>query len=174
EMEALDDNIRVDPESEAYIIFTSGSTGEPKGVMVSHAAAVNTLEDINRRFGVTAQDRLLAVSALDFDLSVYDIFGILGAGASLVLIDETTRRDATAWLKSIKQHGVTIWNSVPVLLEMLLNVAEGREMLPGLRLALISGDWIGLNLPGWLKRIAPECRFAALGGATEAAVWSNL
>ncbi|EKH2732140.1 AMP-binding protein, partial [Salmonella enterica] len=39
---------------------------------------------------------------------------------------------------------------------------------------LISGDWIGLNLPGWLKRIAPQCRFAALGGATEAAVWSNL
>ncbi|EMJ9669934.1 AMP-binding protein, partial [Salmonella enterica] len=95
-------------------------------------------------------------------------------GASLVLIDEATRRDATAWLKSIKQYGVTIWNSVPVLLEMLLNVAEGGGMLPGLRLALISGDWIGLNLPGWLKRIAPQCRFAALGGATEAAVWSNL
>ncbi|EMB9905293.1 amino acid adenylation domain-containing protein [Salmonella enterica] len=174
EMDALDDGIRVEPESEAYIIFTSGSTGEPKGVIVSHAAAVNTLEDINRRFGVTAQDRLLAVSALEFDLSVYDIFGVLGAGASLVLIDEATRRDATAWLKSIKQYGVTIWNSVPVLLEMLLNVAEGGGMLPGLRLALISGDWIGLNLPGWLKRIAPQCRFAALGGATEAAVWSNL
>ncbi|EJM8643411.1 amino acid adenylation domain-containing protein, partial [Salmonella enterica] len=174
EMDALDDGILVEPESEAYIIFTSGSTGEPKGVIVSHAAAVNTLEDINRRFGVTAQDRLLAVSALEFDLSVYDIFGVLGAGASLVLIDEATRRDATAWLKSIKQYGVTIWNSVPVLLEMLLNVAEGGGMLPGLRLALISGDWIGLNLPGWLKRIAPQCRFAALGGATEAAVWSNL
>ncbi|WP_344977593.1 AMP-binding protein, partial [Salinactinospora qingdaonensis] len=64
----------------AYVIFTSGSTGEPKGVEISHGAVVNTIDDINERFGVGPEDRSLALSALDFDLSVYDLFGPLSAG----------------------------------------------------------------------------------------------
>lgn len=63
------------------MIFTSGSTGEPKGVEISHAAAWNTIADINARHGITGDDRVFALSALDFDLSVYDIFGLLAAGA---------------------------------------------------------------------------------------------
>jgi non-ribosomal peptide synthetase component F len=64
----------------AYVIFTSGSTGEPKGVMIEHRSALNTVLDINERFGVSADDRILALSSLSFDLSVYDIFGALAAG----------------------------------------------------------------------------------------------
>ncbi|MGP9565815.1 AMP-binding protein, partial [Halomonas sp. AOP43-D1-12] len=64
--------VTVDPASPAYIIFTSGSTGEPKGVQIAHQAAANTLDDINARCGITDTSRGLAVSALDFDLSVYD------------------------------------------------------------------------------------------------------
>lgn len=61
----------------AYIIFTSGSTGTPKGVMIDHRAAMNTLEDINERFGLNAQDRVFGLSSLSFDLSVYDAFAPL-------------------------------------------------------------------------------------------------
>ncbi len=61
----------------AYVIFTSGSTGPPKGVMVDHGAAVNTVLDVNRRFGIDDRDRVLGLSSLSFDLSVYDIFGLL-------------------------------------------------------------------------------------------------
>jgi amino acid adenylation domain-containing protein len=164
----------VNPNTMAYIIYTSGSTGEPKGVMMSHRAAWNTIIDINRRFSVDENDRVLAVSALDFDLSVYDIFGMLSVGGAVVLIDEEDQREARRWAEQIMRWKVTVWNSVPVLLDMLLAVDTHAEMLQTLRLALLSGDWIGLDLPGRLSIRAPQCRFIAMGGATEAAIWSNV
>ncbi|MCA8093728.1 amino acid adenylation domain-containing protein [Burkholderia anthina] len=161
----------ISPDDPAYVIFTSGSTGEPKGVEISHRAAANTIDDLNRRFNVGLDDRMLAVSALDFDLSVYDIFGLLGVGGAVVLVGETDRREPDVWLHLVRTHRITLWNTVPVLLDMLL-VAAGDQPLP-LRLAFASGDWIGLDLPARLARVAPGARFIAMGGATEAAIWSN-
>ncbi|MFF7992001.1 amino acid adenylation domain-containing protein [Kitasatospora xanthocidica] len=161
------------PDDLAYVIFTSGSTGEPKGVEITHRAAANTVTDVNERFGVGGQDRTLAVSALDFDLSVYDVFGPLSTGGAVVLIGEEDRRDARRWLELVRRHGVTVWNTVPALLDMLLTVAEAADPPEPLRLALVSGDWVGLDLPGRLAVLRPRCRFVALGGATEAAIWSN-
>ena len=163
---------RVSIELGAYVIFTSGSTGEPKGVEVSHRAAANTVEDINARFGVGQSDRVLAVSALDFDLSVYDIFGLLSAGGAVVIPEEEDRREARRWMELVQRCRVTVWNSVPALLNMLLLVTP-QGCSGGLRLALVSGDWVGLDLPERLKARWPACRFIALGGATEAAIWSN-
>jgi amino acid adenylation domain-containing protein len=160
-------------EDLAYIIFTSGSTGEPKGVEISHRAAVNTIEDINARYAVGPSDRLLQISALDFDLSVYDIFGMLSAGGSLLLVDEQARREAAEWADAVRAHGVTMWNTVPALLDMLVIAAASTGPLPSLRLALVSGDWVGVDLPDRFRRVAPGARFIALGGATEAAIWSN-
>ncbi|MEV6041781.1 amino acid adenylation domain-containing protein, partial [Nonomuraea sp. NPDC052116] len=163
----LAEPVMVAPDMSAYVIFTSGSTGEPKGVEVSHRAALNTIEDINQRFGVGPDDRVLAVSALDFDLSVYDIFGLLSVGGALVMPEESERRDAQRWAELCAAHGVTIWNTVPTLLDMLLHTTA-----PRLRLALVSGDWVGLDLHARLAAQS-ECRLVALGGATEAAIWSN-
>ncbi|MGI5286414.1 amino acid adenylation domain-containing protein [Nonomuraea polychroma] len=164
--EPLDAPVTVDPEQAAYVIFTSGSTGEPKGVQVSHRAAVNTIEDVVRRFGLGQDDRVLAVSALDFDLSVFDIFGLLSVGGAVVLIGEDERRDAHRWTRLVAEHRVTVWNSVPALLDMLLTAGGGA----GLRLALVSGDWVGLDLA---TRLGEKTQLIALGGATEAAIWSN-
>lgn len=170
----LDAPVPISVDEAAYVIFTSGSTGTPKGVEVSHRAAVNTVEDIDERYGLGPQDRVLAVSALDFDLSVWDIFGPLAEGGALVLVDETDRRDAHRWLALCARHAVTVWNSVPALMDMLLTAAEGAPLPESLRLALLSGDWIGLDLPGRLGRAtADRCGLVALGGATEAAIWSN-
>jgi amino acid adenylation domain-containing protein len=162
----------VSDDALAYVIFTSGSTGEPKGVQVSHRAAVNTIEDVCARFDVRAGDRVLAVSALDFDLSVFDVFGLWSVGGAAVLVAEDLRRDARAWLRLVRTHGVTVWNSVPALLDMLL-VAAGDEDLGALRLALVSGDWVGLDLRERLTARQAGARLIALGGATEAAIWSN-
>ncbi|MEV6318359.1 amino acid adenylation domain-containing protein [Streptomyces sp. NPDC051776] len=167
----------VPPDALAYVIFTSGSTGDPKGVEITHAAAWNTVADINARYGVGRDDRGLALSALDFDLSVYDIFGLLAAGGSLLLPTEEQRREPSAWPELVDHYGVTLWNTVPALLDLLLEAEEqgpGRGSLRSLRTALISGDWIGPDLPGRLREQAgPACRFVALGGATEASIWSN-
>ncbi|HEX5494655.1 MAG TPA: amino acid adenylation domain-containing protein, partial [Mycobacteriales bacterium] len=161
------------PDAPAYVIFTSGSTGEPKGVEVTHRSAVNTVHDVNARFGVGPTDRVLAVSALDFDLSVYDIFGMLTAGAALVLLGDDERRDARRWRELADRHGVTVWNSTPTLLEMLLVAAGDGGMPRDLRVALVSGDWVGVDLKARMDALGSTCRLVALGGATEAAIWSN-
>ena len=169
----LDAPIPVSPDSLAYVIHTSGTTGEPRGVEVTHRSAVNTVKDVNARFGVGESDRVLAVSALDFDLSVYDLFGLLSAGGTVVLVEEGAQREARRWVDLVRRWDVTVWNSVPALLEIFLVAAEADRQPLGLRLALVSGDWIGLDLPGRLSAITVGCRFIGLGGATEAAIWSN-
>ncbi|MGY1934397.1 AMP-binding protein, partial [Nocardia gipuzkoensis] len=157
-----------------YVIFTSGSTGVPKGVEVEHGQVVNTLDDLRERYRLGGGDRVLAVAAVDFDLSVFDLFGVLGAGGSAVVVADEDRRDPDRWLGLVREHGVTVWNTVPAMLDMLLTVAEaGADPLPSLRLVLVSGDWVGLDLPGRLAARSGDCRFVALGGATEAAIWSN-
>lgn len=168
--DALPAPIETGPDQLAYVIYTSGSTGTPKGVEITHRAARNTIDEINERYGVGPHDRVLAVSALDFDLSVYDIFGPLSVGGGVVLVEEGSRREARRWAELVRRHDVTVWNTVPALLDMLLVVGGG----PGLRLALASGDWVGLDLPGRLAEAAPGCRLVALGGATEGAIWSNV
>lgn len=155
----------------AYVIYTSGSTGEPKGVMIEHGAALNTIIDINRRFGIGADDAVLGLSSLSFDLSVYDIFGVLAAGGRLVLPCPDRLRDPGHWLDLMQRHRVTLWNSVPALLSML--VEGGQAIGPDLRVVMLSGDWIALSLPARARAMAPNAIFYGLGGATEASIWSN-
>jgi len=158
----------------AYVIYTSGSTGKPKGVMIDHRGAVNTILDINERFAIKSEDRLLAVSSLAFDLSVYDIFGLLAAGGTIVIPSRGSERDPTHWHKLINDHRVTVWNSVPAMAEMLAATAapEAPPMRQSLRLGLLSGDWISLGLPDRLWAAFPDMRLVSLGGATEASIWS--
>ncbi|WP_019008408.1 non-ribosomal peptide synthetase [Deinococcus aquatilis] len=165
------------PGDLAYIIYTSGSTGQPKGVMIDHRGAVNTVLDVNHRFGIGPADRVLGVSALTFDLSVYDLFGTFAAGGALVLPTHAGRRDPDHWRHLIQTHGVTVWNSVPALLDMLLGAgspADSPADLVSLRLLLLSGDWIPLGLLPAVQRQLPQARLISLGGATEASIWSIL
>lgn len=164
----------VSPDSSAYIIFTSGSTGEPKGVEISHRGAVNTIEAVNRICGIHETDSVLAVSSLEFDLSVYDLFGTLNTGASLICIPDQERRNAEYWTDLIHQYQITIWNSVPVLFDMLLIAAKSRGiLLSSLGWIFLSGDWIGLTLPERMKNQCPNANMLSMGGATEASIWSN-
>ena len=160
----------------AYVMFTSGSTGVPKGVTISHRAAVNTILDINRRLSLGPSDRILAVSAATFDLSIYDLFGPLAAGGAMVCTEADQRRDAGAWLATMVDCGVTIWNSTPALMEMLTEQVEATlqpEIPHSLRCVMLSGDWIPLALPQRIRQFAPKARCIGLGGATEAAIWST-
>jgi amino acid adenylation domain-containing protein len=162
------------PDDLAYVLYTSGSTGVPKGVMVSHRAARNTVVDVNERFGVGSSDRVLALSALSFDLSVYDVFGLLGVGGVVVLPDAGSGRDPRHWLELAGIYGVTVWNSVPGLMELAVEEASaGGGVLPSsLRLVLLSGDWIPVSLPGRIGSLVSGVRVVSLGGATEAGIWS--
>ncbi|TPK79088.1 amino acid adenylation domain-containing protein [Mesorhizobium sp. B2-4-13] len=157
----------------AYVIFTSGSTGMPKGVMIDHRGAANTIADLNARYGVNHDDKVLALSSLSFDLSVYDIFGTLAAGGAIVMPDATRAKEASHWRDLVQEHGVTIWNSVPALMQLAVEGTHGAIM-PSLRLVMLSGDWIPLNMPERIRPAAPNAAIFSLGGATEASIWSIL
>jgi amino acid adenylation domain-containing protein len=162
------------PDELAYVIFTSGSTGASKGVMIEHRSALNTIADINTRLSLGPGDRIFGISSLSFDLSVWDIFGALSAGAALVL-PEAGDPDPDRWSATAAAHSFSVWNSVPAIAEMLTEAAEhqpGVTQLP-VRAFLLSGDWIPMSLPGRIRRLWPGARILALGGATEAAIWSN-
>lgn len=171
--EPLKAHINIATNSLAYVIFTSGSTGTPKGVEITHQAAYNTICDINSRYKVSSHDRVLALSALDFDLSVYDVFGLLSAGGALVIPNEKHRKEATVWVDLIQAHAITIWNTVPALLDMLLLATNEADSLSPLRTVLVSGDWVGLDLMDRLNQQTSNASLTALGGATEASIWSN-
>src|SRR5699024_7042955 len=127
-----------------------------------------------QRFGVGVGDRVLGISAMSFDLSVFDVFGVLGAGGTLVLPGPDDRRHPARWSELITTHGITIWNSVPTLMQMYVEyLGDGslRHQLP-IRLAMMSGDWIPVDLADRIRIHAPEAQVISLGGATEAAIWS--
>jgi amino acid adenylation domain-containing protein len=161
------------PTDLCYAIFTSGSTGTPKGVALSHRAVANTLDWVNRTFGVGPGDRLLFVTSPCFDLSVYDTFGALGAGATVVIASGAVLDDPAALVTAIVEQRITIWDSAPAALLRLVPFFPRASRDAPLRLVLLSGDWIALTLPDAVRDAFPRARVVSLGGATEAAIWSN-
>jgi mycobactin phenyloxazoline synthetase len=157
----------------AYVIFTSGSTGQPKGVDVPHCAAMNTIDAVNEWFGVGCADRVLALSALEFDASVYDIFGMFSVGGSLVAVDADEKAAATTWVELLRRHRVSILNCVPSMLDMILELG-GDRLGDSLRAVTLGGDWVGADLARRLARQVPGCRFSGLGGATETAIHNTI
>jgi non-ribosomal peptide synthetase component F len=144
----------VHPRDLAYLIYTSGSTGVPKGVACHHEGAMNTIDDVNERHGVGEEDACLALSSLSFDLSVYDVFGLLSAGGRVVLpsSESTAVPSPSYWLSLVSSEGVSVWNSVPAFVELLVGDAEhhGSSLPRCLRLVLMSGGWISPGLPSRL------------------------
>jgi amino acid adenylation domain-containing protein len=159
----------------AYVLYTSGTTGEPKGVMVSQRSVVNVVADCNARFGVRDDDRFFGISAFNFDLSVYDVFGALTAGAAIVIPDRDRAADPSHWLDMCESAGVTVWNSVPAIVALLHDEAKADpRRLNTLRLIMMSGDRIPPTLPAMLLRVKPGLEVVSLGGPTETTVWNIL
>lgn len=162
----------VDPAQLAYVLFTSGSTGEPKGVEVTHDAAMNTVEFIGRHFDIGPADRCLALSTLEGDISVMDVFVTLRTGGAIVMVDEEQRRDPDAWARLIDAHRVSVLHFMPGWLEMLVEVGHGR--LSSVRVVPTGGDWVRPEVVHRLRAEAPRLRFAGLGGATETPVHNTI
>ena len=166
--------LNLDPKDVAYVIYTSGSTGLPKGVVIQHEAAVNTLLAVNRMHQVGAGDRAIMLSELYFDLSVYDIFGMFYAGGAVYVPSDEEKQDVTCWNRILTERDITLWNTVPAFMQMLMEINEGGDICSDtLRIVMMSGDWIPLNLPDRIKMLLPKAKVMSLGGATEASIWSN-
>jgi amino acid adenylation domain-containing protein len=161
-------------EDVAYVIYTSGSTGTPKGVVLRHRTVVNTIDWVNTTFGVGPGDRVLWVTSLCFDLSVYDLFGVLSAGGTVRVATGSELRDPERLLAVLAGEPITIWDSAPSLLAQLApHFGPIRDKDTKLRLVMLSGDWIPVALPDQVRAAFRSAKVIGLGGATEAAIWSN-
>jgi thioester reductase-like protein/amino acid adenylation domain-containing protein len=165
----------VSSDNTAYIIYTSGSTGVPKGVVVRHQPVINLINWVNRTFQVSSTDQILFVTSLCFDLSVYDIFGLLAAGGSIDIASETQQKSPEQLLYLLCSEPITFWDSAPAVLQQLVPFFDSAPAthLSHLRLVFLSGDWIPTTLPDALKEAFPGTEVIGLGGATEATIWSN-
>lgn len=168
--------IHADPTQLAYTIYTSGSTGRPKGVMIEHHMAVNLVQWVNKEFNIGTDDRLLFITSMCFDLSVYDIFGILSAGATVVIAESKEIKDVKILQDLLQRYKISFWDSVPTTLDYLVRDLEltcETYRQTALRVVFMSGDWIPVDLPARIRRFFPGTRVISLGGATEGTVWSN-
>lgn len=162
-------------EALAYVIYTSGSTGAPKGVMVSHANVASMIAHTNPALGIGHEDRAFALTALHHDLSVYDIFGMLAAGGAVVMPEAAELKEPSAWVDAMRRYGVTLWNTVPALMEMLITDLEVRGVNPEgvpLRTVILGGDWIPPSLPVRISTKFRDARLLGIGGPTETTVWN--
>lgn len=158
-------------EEPAYYLYTSGTTGKPKCVVLSNRATANVIGSTLAEWAVTEKDVFISVTPLHHDMSVFDVFGALVAGATLVLPEPGEEKDAVRWNELVAEHGVTLWCSVPAILEMLLSCRRG-DRLASLRLIAQGGDYIKPVIIEELRRLKPGLRLISLGGPTETTIWS--
>src|ERR1022692_699502 len=152
----------------AYILYTSGSTGRPKGVMLSHQNALTFVEWCAEEFRVRSEDRLSNHAPLHFDLSVFDVYNALEAGATVYLITEELALFPTSLANFIEAQGITIWYSVPsALMLLLLHARLTSEKLKSVRTVLFAGEVFPMKYLRQLAELAPEADFYNLYGPTE-------
>ncbi|PZW77435.1 amino acid adenylation domain-containing protein [Pseudomonas sp. 2848] len=155
----------------AYYLYTSGTTGKPKCVVLNNRATANVIGSTLAQWQVSRDDVFISVTPLHHDMSLFDVFGSLCAGAALVLPEPGEEKDALRWNQLVRQHGVSLWCSVPAILEMLLACRQG-DGLRSLRLLAQGGDYIKPAVIAELRELLPEARLVSLGGPTETTIWS--
>lgn len=152
----------------AYILYTSGSTGRPKGVMLSHQNALTFVEWCAEKFKVTHEDRLSNHAPLHFDLSVFDVYNAMEAGATVYLVTEDLALFPTSLANFIENQKITIWYSVPsALMLLLLHANLKAEKLPHLRTILFAGEVFPMKYLRQLADLLPNVELDNLYGPTE-------
>jgi amino acid adenylation domain-containing protein/thioester reductase-like protein len=153
----------------AYTIYTSGSTGKPKGVQVMHRSAVNLYKSMSQLPGITAQDTLLALSSICFDMSVLELFLPLSVGAKIALVSRDVATDGARLAAAMTASGVTMMQATPSTWQLLL--ATGWQGNDGLKI-LCGGEAMTPNLAEQLLTRCTE--LWNMYGPTETTVWSTL
>jgi amino acid adenylation domain-containing protein len=161
-------------EGLAHILFTSGSTGTPKGVGITHRNVTAFIDWAVPHFGIRAGDRLSGHPPLHFDLSTFDIYGTLSAGASLHMVPAEANLLPRRLVELVRERELTQWFSVP---SVMTYMAKHGGLEPGGLPSLERVIWCGEVLPTpilieWMK-LVPQASFTNLYGPTEATIASS-
>ena len=152
----------------AYVIYTSGSTGRPKGVRIPHRAVVNFLCSMLKSPGIQAQDRLVAVTTISFDIAVLELFAPLLSGATVIIADRDTAADGHKLASLLNTGHATVFQATPVTMRLLLETNWRRN--PNLKI-LCGGEALSRELA---NRLLPLCgELWNMYGPTETTVWSS-
>jgi nonribosomal peptide synthetase VibF len=154
-----------------YYLYTSGSTGTPKCVVLNHLATANVIEQTNQTWHLTHEDVLFAATPFHHDMSVYELFGAMSLGASLVLPTSDQTKSAMDWARMIEQYQISIWSSVPAIVDMLLTCVKPEQMC-SIKLIAQGGDYVKPSVIAKLREYLPDARLFSLGGPTETTIWS--
>ena len=155
------------PGDLAYVLYTSGSTGKPKGVQISHRALANFEYSMARQPGLHAEDVLLAVTTISFDIAGLELYLPLMTGATLVLAPKEAVLNAQALDSLIERHEVTVMQATPATWQMLLDSGwKGKHDLK----VLCGGEALTRELAARLLRAAGQ--LWNMYGPTETTIWS--
>jgi len=159
----------VAPSDPAYVIYTSGSTGKPKGVVVHHGALGNFLRSMRREPGISAGDRVAAITTISFDIAGLEMWLPLTAGARVIIVPAGVERDGVRLAALLELQQVTILQATPATWRLLLDAGwQGKRDLK----ALCGGEALTCALA---DRLLPRCRSLwNMYGPTETTVWSTV
>nr|UXB95008.1 non ribosomal peptide synthetase [Pseudomonas syringae] len=155
------------PEHLAYVIYTSGSTGLPKGVQISHQALSNFLHSMHQQPGLSAHDRLLAITTISFDIAALELYLPLANGACVVVASRETAMDGVQLQHLLAEQRITVMQATPTTWQMLVNSGwAGKQDL-----RIFCG---GEALPRSLARelLSRSSELWNLYGPTETTIWS--
>ncbi|SDU54479.1 non-ribosomal peptide synthetase [Pseudomonas mediterranea] len=157
------------PQHLAYVLYTSGSTGTPKGVMNEHLGVVNRLLWARDEYGVDASDRILQKTPFGFDVSVWEFFLPLLAGAELVMARPGGHQEPAYLAQIMREASITMLHFVPSMLDLFLEHPDNRDF-PELRRVLCSGEALPRALQRRFERQLAGVELHNLYGPTEAAI----
>jgi amino acid adenylation domain-containing protein len=167
--ERKDTSLSVRPENLAYVIYTSGSTGRPKGVQISHRAIVNFVCSIRSSPGIAAEDRLLAVTTISFDIAGLELYVPLSTGGRVVLASRLAAMYGPDLARLIADEDITVMQATPVTWRLLLE--SGWKGKTDLKI-LCGGEALPRDLADEL--LARGASVWNMYGPTETTIWSTV
>ena len=148
------------PDQLAYLIYTSGSTGKPKGVGNTHRNATRLLAQTDDWFNFNHNDVWTLFHSTAFDFSVWEIWGALTYGGSLVIVSDEVRRSPSEFVKLLQQHQVTVLNQTPAAFDVLSAQVCEENIQPdsfSLRWVIFGGAALNpVKLSAWWQRFAAD------------------
>ncbi|MEU4822766.1 amino acid adenylation domain-containing protein [Actinomadura sp. NPDC023710] len=154
----------------AYVIYTSGSTGRPKGVGISHRSLVNRLRWMQEAFPLGPRDRVLHKTPFTFDVSVWELFWPLTAGAGLIVAEPGRHRDPDRLLELVTRADVQTLHFVPSMLNPFLDRVRELGRPACLRRVICSGEPLPAELARRFAEVLPGVALHNLYGPTEATI----